>query len=122
MSKQIVVWLDHQEARVVHVEPEGIDETKIHAPARHIHRHAKGASEPTQHTADMQHYFRELAEALQAADQVLVVGPGTAKLQFLHYAHEHGRELARRIIGMETVDHPSDRQLVAYAKKYFLEK
>jgi hypothetical protein len=33
--------------------------------------------------------------------------------------HEHDRALEPRVVGVETVDHPTDRQLVAYAKKYF---
>ena len=30
-----------------------------------------------------------------------------------------GPQWAQRIIGVETVDHPSDRQIVAYARAYF---
>ena len=34
----------------------------------------------------------------------------------------HDHETAKRIIGIETVDHPGDAQLVAYARKYFVAK
>jgi hypothetical protein len=33
--------------------------------------------------------------------------------------HEHDRALERKIVGIETVDHPTDGQIIAYAKKYF---
>lgn len=32
---------------------------------------------------------------------------------------KHDPELLKLIFGVETVDHPSDAQLVAYARKYF---
>jgi hypothetical protein len=47
------------------------------------------------------------------------VGPSTAKLDFSRYLHKHDPALEARIVGIETVDHPSDGQLVAYARKYF---
>jgi hypothetical protein len=47
------------------------------------------------------------------------MGPGTAKLQLLRYLHEHEREIERRVVGIETVDHPSDRQLVAHVRRYY---
>ena len=50
---------------------------------------------------------------------MLVVGPSTAKLEFLRYVHKHDHGLETQIEGVETVDHPSDKQLVAYARKYF---
>jgi hypothetical protein len=46
-------------------------------------------------------------------------GPSTAKLQFLKYVHAHEPKLEQRIVGMETVDHPTDAQLAAFARRYF---
>jgi hypothetical protein len=34
--------------------------------------------------------------------------------------HEHG--FAQRIVGVETLDHPTDGQLLAYARQYFRAK
>jgi hypothetical protein len=50
---------------------------------------------------------------------ILVVGPSTAKLHFLRLLHTHDRVLESRIVGIETVDHPTDRQLAAYVRTYF---
>jgi hypothetical protein len=52
-------------------------------------------------------------------DCVLVVRLSKAKLQFVHYAYKHDRTLEPRIVGIETVDHPTDGQLVAYSRRYF---
>lgn len=38
------------------------------------------------------------------------------------HIHSHEPALVRKVVGVETVDHPSDGQLVAYARKYFLAK
>lgn len=51
-----------------------------------------------------------------------VVGPAQAKLQLLKHLHAHDPHMASRVVGVETVDHPSDGQLVAYARKYFRAK
>ena len=113
------VWIDHQEARIFHVDFESFDETKIRSPQRHVHRHPKGSTEPSEHPGDQTHFFKEVAHALSDAEEILVVGPSTAKLQLVRYLHEHDRALEAKIVGLETVDHPTDAQLVAYVKKYF---
>jgi hypothetical protein len=52
----------------------------------------------------------------------VVVGPAQAKLQLVKHIHAHEVALVPKLIGVETVDHPSDAQLVAYARKYFRAK
>lgn len=113
------VWLDHQEARILHVDAAGFDEALIAAPTRHVHRHPPGAAEERTHPADLPRFFGEVAGALRDAEQILVVGPSTAKLQFLRYLHDHEPAIERKVLAVETVDHPSDNQLVAYVKSYF---
>lgn len=120
MSKHAMVWLDHTEARVFHFHPDSVDEETIRTPKKHVHRHPKGGLDRKEHPSDMQHFFSDVVHALEGAEQVLVVGPGSAKLELVRYAHKHAHALEPKIIGVETVDHPTDGQLIAYAKKYFL--
>lgn len=120
MSKHTVVWLDHQEARVLEVQPESFESLTVRAPASHLHRHPKGAAEAKSHPDDEKHFFHELAQALAHAQEVLLVGPGAAKLNFIKYVHKHAQVLEPKIIGVETVDHPTDAQIVAYARHYFV--
>jgi stalled ribosome rescue protein Dom34 len=119
VHRHAAVWLDHDEARIFHVDLESFDESKVHSPHHHFHRHPKGPHEPREHPDDQAHYFQQIAGALADAEEVLVMGPSTAKLHFLRYAREHAPALEPRIVGLETVDHPSDAQLVAYVKRYF---
>jgi hypothetical protein len=51
------------------------------------------------------------------AGAVLVTGPANAKTELVEYIHVHDPKLTQVIAGVETVDHPSDAQLVAYARK-----
>jgi stalled ribosome rescue protein Dom34 len=118
-NRHVAVWIDHQEARIFHVDDATIDETTVRAPAHHVHRHPKPTAEHN-HPDDAHHFFQAVARALEGAERVLVVGPSTAKLQFIRYAHKHDPKLEPRIVGVETVDHPTDGQLVAYAKRYFV--
>lgn len=115
---QTVIWLDHKEARLFRLDAAKGDGFAIHAPNHHVHRHASSTSEHETPT-DALHYHQAIARALAEVDSVLVVGPSTAKLELIRHLHRHEAALEKKVIGVETVDHPSDGQLVAYAKKYF---
>ena len=128
MPTHAVIWIDHEEARVFHVQretvghaqPEAIDETTILSPQHLIHRHPKGRGEAKDHPDDAKRFFHEVAGSLDGTDAVLIVGPSSAKLEFLRYAQEHDKKLQARVVGIETVDHPTDGEIVAYAKRYFM--
>jgi hypothetical protein len=118
-NRHVAVWIDHHEARIFHIDAERIDENTVRAPAHHVHRHPKGASAAHNHPDDAHRFFREVARQLEGAQRVLVVGPSTAKLQFIRYAYKHDSALEPRIIAVETVDHPTDGQLIAHLRRYF---
>jgi hypothetical protein len=118
-NRHVTVWIDHAEARIFHIDAEGGDEKTVAAPAHHVHRHPKGPTAEHNHPDDVHRFFRDVARELEGVERVLVVGPSTAKLQFVRYACNEDRSLEARIVGVETVDHPTDRQLLAYSKRYF---
>ena len=64
-------------------------------------------------------FFDEIVHALEGAQEILVCGPGTAKTEFMQHVERLHHALKPRIFGVETVDHPSDGQLLQYARKYF---
>jgi stalled ribosome rescue protein Dom34 len=117
--RQTIVWIDHKEARIFGVNGEAPESATILAPQRHLHRHPKGATAESHHPHDARRFFHDVAGALEGAAQILLVGPSTAKLQFLRYVTAHSPALEAKIVGSETVDHPTDAQLVAHAKRYF---
>ena len=118
-SYHAAVWLDHHEARIFHVDADHADEATVRAPKQHVHRHPKGGTAEHNHPDDIHHFFGEVTRALQGAEEILIGGPSTAKVQFVAYVHEHDPALAGRIVKVETVDHPTDAQLVAHAREQF---
>ncbi len=119
MSKQVAIWIDHKEARIIHVNPNKVDEMTVTAPQHVHHKHPKGPEGAKEHPDDAKRFFHEVARSLEGAEEILIVGPSTAKLEFIRYVHQHEHALEAKIVGIETVDHPTDGQLVAYARKYF---
>ena len=114
-----VVWLDHREAKVFTFSPEDVEKLVIHPdnPAKHIH-HKSGAMGPG-HAKEDEHYYHAVAEALGQSGEILLVGPGQAKTALFKHLHAHDPKVAAKVAAVETVDHPSDGQIVAYARKYF---
>ncbi len=120
MTKHVAIWIDHKEARIFHVAADSTDEVTITAPLQNIHhRHSKGAEGLKEHPDDAQRFFQAISRAVEGAQALLIVGPSNAKLEFLRYLQRHEHKLEANIVGIETVDHPTDGQLVAYAKNYF---
>ncbi|MDP1573194.1 MAG: translational machinery protein [Pseudomonadota bacterium] len=114
-----VVWLDHNEARVMHISPGDVEKSMVQPanPPRHLQR-KRGSVSGSRQPED-QSYYHEVVEALSGAAEILIVGPGQAKLELIKHIHAHDHDVVKRVVGVETVDHPGDGQLVAYARKYF---
>jgi stalled ribosome rescue protein Dom34 len=120
MTKHVVVWLDHREARVIEFHPDSADESTVAAPPHNDHhKHTRGQEGLKEHPEDEKRFFHDLVATLQGVEELLIVGPGSAKLEFSRYLHTHDRLLEAKVVGIETVDHPTDAQVVSFATKYF---
>ena len=108
-----VVWIDHQSAQVLQFDAEHVQVHKVKAHTHHTAQH--GSSVRTQHE-----FFAQVCDALGGIAEVLVVGPKTGIADFEHYTAKHRADTARQVVAYEVVDHPSQNQLVALARKYFL--
>jgi len=118
--RQLAVWIDHNEARVFHLVGTAFDETTVQSPNHHVHRHPEDMDTRTRnHPDDDQRFFHEVVETLTGADEVLLVGPSVTKLHFLRYVQAHVPALESAVVGIETADHPTDRQFVAHVRQYF---
>jgi stalled ribosome rescue protein Dom34 len=117
-----VVWLDQKEARIFEVEGNAVSPATIDAPGPHLHRKARDQEVRMRNHPDDQHrFFQEVARALEGHEQILIVGPSKTKLHFLRFVQGQAPALEARIVGIETVDHPTDAQLVAHLRDYFHE-
>lgn len=108
-----VVWTDHQSAQVLQFDAEHVLANKIKAHTHYTKQH--GSAVRTEHE-----FFGAVCDALDGIAEVLVTGSNTATADFRHYADKHRPQTAARIVGYAVVDHPSDNQLVALARKHFL--
>ena len=117
-----VVWLDHNEARVMHISPDDVEKSVVNPATPHRNLHRKRGSVSGSRQPEDQHYYHEVVEALGGASEILIVGPGQAKLELIKHIHSHDHEVVSKVVGVESVDHPSDAQLVAHARKYFVAK
>jgi stalled ribosome rescue protein Dom34 len=115
-----VIWIDHHEARVFHFSATDVERLVLHPdhPTRHIHHKANSIG--SGHASADHDYLHAVAESVADAGAVLIAGPANAKTELVEHIRVHDPQLTRLIAGVETVDHPSDAQLVAHAKKYLV--
>ena len=112
-----VIWIDHLEARVFHFNSTDVERLVLHPdhPTKHIHHKANSIG--SGHASPDHDYLQAVAESVADAGAVLITGPANAKTELADHIRLHDPALAKVIAGIETVDHPSDPQLVAYAKE-----
>jgi hypothetical protein len=114
-----IVWIDHQQARVFQFNMEEADRQVIRPrhPERHIHHKANSIG--SGHVAEDQDFFHQVTLAIRHAGALLITGPGAAKHELVKHIESHDPKLMEHVTAVETLDHPSDGALVAYARKYF---
>ncbi len=114
-----VVWMDHREARVFFFDRHNVKEIDLTTTNPNAHLHHRAGSLSGHRKPEDQAFFHQIAEALKPAMEWLVMGPSTAKLEFVKHVHKHDHQLVDRVVGVETADHPTDKQIVAHARAYF---
>ena len=114
-----VVWIDHREAHVQSFTRDESDSEFVKADGKHrqVH-HRKGSIEGAKAPED-QEFFSRVGDSLDHAHEVLVVGPAQGKHEFVKYLGHNRPQLAKKVIGVEAADHPTDGQLLDYARRFF---
>ena len=117
----VVVWLDHSEAHVIPFTRQIAGAADIvSAPQHHEQQHRREHTVGPGRAAEHPEYYEQIFAKIANIPEWLIVGPASAKLAFSKHVSKHHADKIDQLIGLETVDHPSDRQLLAYAKKYFI--
>lgn len=107
-----VAFVDHQSAQVLQFDSEQVVQRKIHEHVKFTRQHGSGVR--TEHE-----FFAELCDALDGIAEVLVVGGHAGLADFRHYVDKHRPLTAKHVVGYQVVDHPSDNELVALARRHF---
>lgn len=113
-----IIWLDSREAKIFKRDGanEKLQHLRSHGQKHPAQPHGKHAGS---HHPEEIALFKEIAPTFKEASEVLLMGPGEAKVQFQKYMKEHDAVSAKKIVGVETVDHPSDGQIHQIAQKFF---
>lgn len=116
----VVVWIDHKEAHVIHFTPEAAESNVIRTHSTHSNLHVKSGIPGAGHAHESIPYFNNVLEAIQDSAEILLVGPGSEKMEFMKYLLNKHKAVAEKVLSVETLDHPTDPQILAYARKYFV--
>jgi len=114
-----LVWMDHREAKIFHFNAAEADRELVRSSHPDQHLHHKANAGDSGHAPVDRDYLKRVSAALSAAGAILITGPGSAKTELVSYAKKEDANLAARISGVETLDHPTDGALVALARKFF---
>jgi len=114
-----ILWIDHREAKCFQFGAADVE--RVVVPAHGFGRHLQHKANTTGsgHKGVDREFFKRIVDSLAASGAILIVGPGHAKLEFENFIREEYPDLAKRISGVESLDHPTDGQLVALARKFF---
>lgn len=114
------IWLDHRDARIFEIGADEVERFVVHAHPKHRQVHHKHGVLGAGHVEGDKEYFAAIAAHLTQNGEILIAGPGKAKLELLRYLHHFAPATEKKVVAVETVDHPSDGQFVAFARRCFL--
>lgn len=102
----VICWLDTHDAKVFTFNAESSEKKELH-----IKKEDHG----------VEHFYHRVAESLATGLEILIVGPGVAKTQFMHHLEQHKvhSALKNKIKGVENMDHLTEAQILAYGRKFF---
>ena len=117
----LMVWIDHQLATIYGVMRHELIELAViraHDEGRgHVHHRAGTVS--SGHAALSQAFLLRVTVALVEAREILIVGPGGAKLALKSYIALYAPILNKRIVGVEPMDKCTRGEMQAFANLFF---
>jgi stalled ribosome rescue protein Dom34 len=114
-----LVWIDHQVAKIVNFNAEEVVTFIVRSSRGHQHLHHRANSGDSGHVGIDTDFLDRVAHAVQSAGAILITGPASAKTELAQHLHRKHSELAKRLSGVETLDHPTDGELVAFGRRFF---
>ena len=113
--KSAILFIDSDHAKFFNLNPGKIETTELKK--HEIKHHLSGDKNNEEHE---KHFFHEIADKLKDTTELLILGPGLAKNRFkTHLEGHHHADLVKAIVGVETIDHPTDPQIKEIGRKFF---
>ena len=128
MKREVGLWIDHKQAVIVILTDEG-EETRLIKSNMEKHVRFSGGSSQEGSAEDMRDrqfadhlrkYYDDVIACIRDAESIQIFGPGEAKGEL--EKRLESKELGGRIVGIETVDKMTDRQIAAKVRQRFLKK
>ncbi len=131
MRTRVGLWIDHRKAIIVAItdksEEIGLIISKVEKQTRRSgDSPMKGSYESQQVPADdtrqralaghLNIYYDSVIASIHLAESILLFGPGEAKNELHELVEQH---LDAHIVGIETVDKMTDRQIAAKVREHF---
>jgi stalled ribosome rescue protein Dom34 len=114
-----VVWIDHQKATAWHLTSTQQEKKVLHADDEHQRVHSRKSTHGGHKSQADHHFFDDVAHALSGAHEILLIGPAQTKHEFATYLHDRYPLLRKAVVAIESADHPSDAEILSYARKHF---
>jgi hypothetical protein len=125
MTREVGVWIDHRKAVIAIIAGKTEEVRQV---TSNMEKHVRYSGAPQEDSAEDQRdkrftghlnkYYDEVIRCIRDADSILILGPGEAKIELEERLAVEG--LRGRIVGIETVDKMTDRQVAARVRLRFL--
>ena len=113
------VWIDHHEARVFHFNAQDSTQDVLRSEVATRHLHHKANSSGSGHQPEDTSFYQAVFTAVKDSGAVLIAGPASAKHELMKHIERHAPKFVVRVSAVETLDHPTDGELLAHARKHF---
>ena len=124
MKQQVGLWIDHRESVIVIVTDEGEETKRVTSNMEKHVRFSGGAQAVSEEdirdnkfSGHLSKYYDEVIACIGDAESILIFGPGEAKGELEKRLER--KEPSGRIVGVETVDKMTDRQIAARVREHF---
>lgn len=124
MKKQVGLWIDHRKAVIVSVADQGEETSLIKSDMEKHVRYSGAAQEDSaedqrdkRFTGHLNEYYGHVISRIRDAESILIFGPGEAKIELEKRLERES--LDGRVVGVETVDKMTDRQIAARVRQHF---
>jgi hypothetical protein len=126
-KNEIGLWIDHRKAVIAFASGDGEEIKQIESDMEKHVRFSGGAADLTEEdmrdrrfTNQLNKYYDAVIACIRDADSILIFGPGEAKGELQKRLEE--LSLGGHIVGIETADKMTDRQVAAKVRQHFLKQ
>jgi len=124
MKREVGLWIDHRKTVVVSVTDKG-EKTSLIISDMEKHVRYSGATQEDsaedqrdkRFTGHLNKYYDRVISCIRDAESILIFGPGEAKVELAQRLENEA--LSGRVVGIETVDKMTDRQIAARVRRHF---